>query len=101
MKSKNLLSRRTFVQRVGYTSAASGLSTIAPWLSAIAQPATPQSPNFVYVGASGNAKALHVFAVKDNHGLPLQTISTATPSALTLHPTQNILYATHAVDTYR
>jgi 6-phosphogluconolactonase len=100
MKSKNLLSRRTFVQRVGYTSAASGLSTLAPWLSAIAQPATTQSPRFAYVGASGNAQGLHVFAIQGNHWLPLQTISTATLSALILHPTQNILYTTHAVDTY-
>ncbi len=101
MKSKNLLTRRAFVQRVGYTSAASGLSTLAPWLSAIAQPASTQSPRFAYVGASGSAQGLHVFAIQGNHWTPIQTIPTATPSALTLHPTQNILYATYAVDTYR
>lgn len=100
MKSKSLLTRRKFVQRVGYTSAASGLSTLAPWLSAIAQPATTQSPRFAYIGASGDAQGLHVFAIKGNNWLPIQTISTATPSALVLHPTQNILYATHSVDTY-
>jgi 6-phosphogluconolactonase len=101
MKSKSLLSRRTFVQRVGYASAASGLSTLAPWLSATAQPPATQSPRFAYVGATGNAKGLHVFAVEGAHWLPIQTISTATPSALALHPTQDILYATHAVETYR
>jgi 6-phosphogluconolactonase len=101
MKSKKLLSRRAFVQRVGCTSVASGLSTLAPWLSAIAQPTSTQSPRFAYVGASGSAQGLHVFAIKGNNWLPLQTISTATPSALALHPTQNILYATHAVETYR
>jgi len=101
MKSKTLLSRRAFVQSVGYTSAASGLSTLAPWLNAAAQPAGTQSPGFAYVGTSGNAQGIHVFAIHGNRWLPIQTIATATPSALALHPSQNVLYATHAVDTYR
>jgi 6-phosphogluconolactonase (cycloisomerase 2 family) len=101
MKPNTLLSRRTFVQRMGYTSAASGLSTLVPWLPAIAQPTNKQSPRFAYVGSSGSEQGIHVFAIQNNRWLPIQTIFTATPSSLALHPTQNFLYATHAVDTYR
>jgi 6-phosphogluconolactonase len=101
MKPKKLLSRRAFVQRVGYASAASGISTLAPWLPAIAEPSSAQSPRFAYVGSAGNTKGIHVFAIEADRWVPIQTIATATPSALTLHPSQNVLYATHAVDTYR
>jgi 6-phosphogluconolactonase len=86
---------------MGYTSAAGGLSTLVPWLPAIAQPANTQSPRFAYVGSSGSTQGIHVFAIKGNNWLPIQTIAAPTPSALALHPTQNFLYATHAVDTYR
>ncbi|HEY6413715.1 MAG TPA: beta-propeller fold lactonase family protein [Edaphobacter sp.] len=101
MKSRTLLSRRAFVQRMGYTSAAGGLSTLVPWLPAIAQPISTQSPRFAYVGSSGSTPGIHVFAIKGNRWLPIQTIATATPSSLALHPTQKFLYATHEVDTYR
>src|SRR5580704_1924915 len=100
MRSRTLLSRRTFVQHMGYTSAAGGLSTLVPWLPAIAQPANTQSPRFAYVGSSGSTQGIHVFAIRGDHWLPIQTIATAIPSALALHPNQNFLYATHAVDTY-
>jgi 6-phosphogluconolactonase len=86
---------------MGYTSAAGGLSTLVPWLPAIAQPANTQSPRFAYVGSSGSTQGIHVFAIRGDHWLPIQTIATAIPSALALHPNQNFLYATHAVDTYR
>lgn len=101
MKSRKLLSRRAFVQRIGYTSAAGGLSTLVPWLPAIALPTNTQSPRFAYVGSAGSKQGIHVFAIRDNHWLPIQTIATATPSSLALHPTQDFLYATLAVDTYR
>jgi 6-phosphogluconolactonase len=101
MKSRTLLSRRAFVQRIGYTSVAGSLSTLVPWPPAIAQPVSARSPRFAYVGASGSAQGIHVFAIRDDRWLPIQTIATATPSSLALHPTQNFLYATHAVDTYR
>jgi 6-phosphogluconolactonase len=101
MKSRKLLSRRAFVQRMGYTSAASGLSTLLPWLPAIAQPSTTQSPRFAYVGSSGSTSAIHVFVIRSGRWLPIQTIAAPNPSSLALHPTQNFLYATHAVDTYR
>ena len=100
MKSKTLLSRRTFVQRVGYTSVAGGISTLVPWLPAIAQPSNARSPRFAYIGSSGNTKGIHVFAIEADRWVPIQAITTATPSALALHPSQNFLYATHAVDTY-
>jgi 6-phosphogluconolactonase len=98
VKSKTLLSRRTFVQRVGYTTAASGLGTLFPWLPAIAQRPITQSPRFAYLGSAGR---IDVFAIEGNHWRHLQTIATATPSSLALHPTQNFLYATHEVNTYR
>ncbi len=101
MRSKTLLTRRTFVQRVGYASAAGSLTTLVPWLPAIAQPANTQSPRFAYVGSSGSAQGIHVFAIRGDRWLPIQTISAATPSALALHPTQAFLYATHAIDSYR
>ena len=101
MKSRTLLSRRAFVQHMGYTSAAGSLSTLIPWLPAIAQPTSTQSPRFAYVGSSGSTQGIHVFAIRADHWLPIQTIAAPDPSSLALHPTQNFLYATHAVDTYR
>jgi 6-phosphogluconolactonase (cycloisomerase 2 family) len=99
MKSRTFLSRRAFVQRVGCTTAATGLSTFAPWLSAIAQPpSTQSSPRFAYVGST---QGIHVFAIEAEHWLLIQTIANATPSSLALHPRQSFLYATHDVDTYR
>jgi 6-phosphogluconolactonase len=98
MKSKKLLSRRAFVQHIGCITAA---STFTPWLPAIAQPRGVQSLRFAYVAASGSTPSIHVFAIERDHWRPIQTIPTAPPSALVLHPTQNFLYATHAVDTYR
>jgi 6-phosphogluconolactonase len=100
MKSRTLLSRRAFVQRMSYTSAAGSLCTLVPWLPAIAQSPSAQSPRFAYVGSSGSTQGIHVFAIQGDRWLTIQTIRTATPSALALHPTQNFLYATHAVDTY-
>ena len=97
MKSTSL-SRRAFVQRMGCTTAATGLSTSARWLRAIVQtPTARSSPRFAYLG---NAQGIHVFAIEGDRWHPLQTIATATPSSLAVHPTQNFLYATHDVDTF-
>jgi 6-phosphogluconolactonase len=99
MKSRTSLSRRAFVQRIGCTTAATGLSTFAPWLRAIAPPAiTQSSPRFAYIGS---AQGIHVFAIRNRRWLPIQTIATETPSSLALHPTQNFLYATHDTDTFQ
>ena len=86
---------------MGYTSAAGSLSTLVPWLPAIAQPISTQSPRFAYIGSSGSTKGIHVFAIRGDHWFPIQTIAAPAPSSLALHPTQNFLYSTHAVDTYR
>ncbi|RSZ45766.1 MULTISPECIES: lactonase family protein [unclassified Variovorax] len=108
--------RRTVMQWLGGASAAGAL---APLLPAHAQqaPATAgaataaPAPRFAYLGtytfdapggtAGGPAsKGIYVLAVQDGSWTPVQTVASANPSFLAVHPSQRFLYAINEIDTY-
>lgn len=63
--------------------------------------ATPRNQaGFAFVGSSPNPAdgALHVFRVSGARWIPVQTLPSAAPAHLVLHPTIPVLYAVHAVD---
>ncbi|MGJ7529317.1 lactonase family protein [Variovorax sp. GB1P17] len=112
--------RRAVMQWIG---GASALGTLTPWLPANAQSpsatatgATAASetptPRFAYVGtytsdapggtAGGPAsKGIHVLAVTDGGWPQVQTVSSANPSFLAVHPNRRFLYAINEIDIYQ
>lgn len=110
--------RRTVMQWLGGASAAGAL---APLLPAHAQqaPATAgaatappaPAPRFAYVGtytfdapggtAGGPAsKGIYVLAMQGDSWTPVQTVASANPSFLAVHPNRRFLYAINEIDTY-
>ncbi|WP_418119376.1 lactonase family protein [Variovorax sp. 350MFTsu5.1] len=111
--------RRTVMQWLG---GASTLGALSPVLPANAQqapatavpaeaPAGP-APRFAYVGtytfdapggtAGGPAsKGIYVLAMQDGGWTPLQTVESANPSFLAVHPNRRFLYAINEIDMYQ
>lgn len=113
--------RRAVMQWIG---SASALGALTPLLPAGAQ--TPAAgatatntaagnapvPRFAYVGtytsdapggtAGGPAsKGIYVLAIKDGGWTQVQSVASANPSFLAVHPSQRFLYAINEIDTYQ
>jgi 6-phosphogluconolactonase (cycloisomerase 2 family) len=111
--------RRAVMQWIG---GASALGALTPLLPAGAQ--TPDTasgnpavgnapaPRFAYVGtytfdapggtAGGPAsKGIYVLAMRDGGWTPVQTVASANPSFLAVHPSRRFLYAINEIDTYQ
>jgi 6-phosphogluconolactonase (cycloisomerase 2 family) len=113
--------RRAVMQWIG---GASALGAMTPLLPAGAQ--TPAAgatatntatsnapvPRFAYVGtytsdapggtAGGPAsKGIYVLAIKDGGWTQVQSVASANPSFLAVHPSQRFLYAINEIDTYQ
>jgi len=113
--------RRAVMQWIG---GASALGALTPLLPAGAQ--TPAAgatatntaasntpvPRFAYVGtytsdapggtAGGAAsKGIYVLAIKDGGWTQVQSLASANPSFLAVHPSQRFLYAINEIDTYQ
>lgn len=116
--------RRTVMQWIGGASAlgASALGALTPLAPAGAQAADAASgspaaasapaPRFAYVGtytfdapggtAGGPAsKGIYVLAIGDGGWTPVQSVASANPSFLALHPGRRFLYAINEIDTWQ
>ena len=112
--------RRAVMQWIG---GASALGALTPLLPASAQTSTgttttnaavanAPAPRFAYVGtytsdapggtAGGPAsKGIYVLAIKDGGWTQVQSVTSANPSFLAMHPNQRFLYAINEIDTYQ
>ncbi|WP_198086895.1 beta-propeller fold lactonase family protein [Variovorax sp. E3] len=109
--------RRTVMQWIGGSSA---LGALTPWLPAHAQApdaaatntSSAPAPRFAYVGtythdapggtAGGPAsKGIYVLAVQDGGWTQVQTVASANPSFLAVHPSRRFLFAINEIDTYQ
>ncbi len=111
--------RRTVMQWIGGASTLGALSPVLPanaqQASATAVPAEAPAgpaPRFAYVGtytfdapggtAGGPAsKGIYVLAMQDGGWTPLQTVESANPSFLAVHPNRRFLYAINEIDMYQ
>ncbi|MDP9602513.1 UNVERIFIED_ORG: 6-phosphogluconolactonase (cycloisomerase 2 family) [Variovorax paradoxus] len=110
--------RRTVMQWLGSASAAGALAPLLPahaqqapaTASAATAPPSP-APRFAYVGtytfdapggtAGGPAsKGIYVLAMQGDNWTPVQTVASANPSFLAVHPNRRFLYAINEIDTY-
>ncbi|RTQ34987.1 6-phosphogluconolactonase [Variovorax gossypii] len=110
--------RRTVMQWLGGASAAGALAPLLPvhaqqapaTASAATAPPSP-APRFAYVGtytfdapggtAGGPAsKGIYVLAMQGDNWTPVQTVASANPSFLAVHPNRRFLYAINEIDTY-
>lgn len=110
--------RRTVMQWLGSASAAGALAPLLPahaqqapaTASAATAPPAP-APRFAYVGtytfdapggtAGGPAsKGIYVLAMQGDSWTPVQTVASANPSFLAVHPNRRFLYAINEIDTY-
>nr|WP_144299092.1 lactonase family protein [Variovorax paradoxus] len=101
---------------------ASALGALTPLVPAGAQTpetannsaaaSTAPAPRFAYVGtytfdapggtAGGPAsKGIYVLAMRDGGWTPVQTVASANPSFLAVHPSRRFLYAINEIDTYQ
>ncbi|HEX7865413.1 MAG TPA: lactonase family protein [Variovorax sp.] len=110
--------RRTVMQWIGGASAASALAPLlpahaqqAPATAGAATAAPAPAPRFAYVGtytfdapggtAGGPAsKGIYVLTMQDGSWTPVQTVASANPSFLAMHPNRRFLYAINEIDAY-
>ncbi|WP_432730118.1 lactonase family protein [Variovorax sp. W6] len=110
--------RRTVMQWLGGASAAGALAPLlpahaqqAPAAGGAATAPPAPAPRFAYVGtytfdapggtAGGPAsKGIYVLAMQGDSWTPVQTVASANPSFLALHPNRRFLYAINEIDTY-
>ncbi|MFH0134393.1 lactonase family protein [Variovorax sp. VaC1] len=112
--------RRTVMQWIGGASALGALTPLVPAGAQTPDAASRNSPaathalppRFAYVGtytsdapggtAGGPAsKGIYVLAVNDGGWTQVQTVASANPSFLAVHPSQRFLYAINEIDTYQ
>ena len=89
-------SRRTFLQGIGYSSVLGALDNILPRSKALlhAQIDAVSPAGFAYIASKG----IDVFEVSGDHWTWKQKHPSRSPVSLTLHPTQQFLYAANEVD---
>ena len=91
--------RRRFMRIMAGSAAAATVSASGMgWLP------SASAPRFAYVGRAGkgaNAGAIEAFAVHAGGWRHLQTLTSARPAALALHPSRRYLYAANDIETYR
>jgi len=94
-------SRRTFLQGVGCTSAASALSKVVR-SNDLLPSRTDETPpaGFAYVGSTDDVSAsgIHVFKICGDYWSRKQSIPSRSPISLVLHPNQQYLYAANEID---
>jgi 6-phosphogluconolactonase (cycloisomerase 2 family) len=112
--------RRAVMQWIGGASALGALTPLVPAGAqtpdtANSSPATTgnaPAPRFAYVGtytfdapggtAGGPAsKGIYVLAMRDGGWTQVQTVASANPSFLAVHPSRRFLYAINEIDTYQ
>ncbi|MDP9992319.1 6-phosphogluconolactonase (cycloisomerase 2 family) [Variovorax boronicumulans] len=111
--------RRAVMQWIGGASALGALTPLVPagaqtpeTTSSSAAASTAPAPRFAYIGtytfdapggtAGGPAsKGIYVLAMRDSGWTPVQTVASANPSFLAVHPSRRFLYAINEIDTYQ
>lgn len=111
--------RRAVMQWIGGASALGALTPMVPagaqtpdTGAAATTASTAPAPRFAYVGtytsdapggtAGGPAsKGIYVLAIRDGSWTPVQTVASANPSFLAVHPSRRFLYAINEIDTYQ
>lgn len=121
--------RRAVMQWIGGASALGALTPLLPAGAQTTNAASPNAatataaantavagnapaPRFAYVGtytsgapggtAGGPAsKGIHVLAIGDGAWAPVQTVASANPSFLAVHPSQRFLYAINEIESYQ
>ncbi|MDQ0069662.1 6-phosphogluconolactonase (cycloisomerase 2 family) [Variovorax boronicumulans] len=111
--------RRAVMQWIGGASALGALTPLVPAGAQTPETAnnsaavsTAPAPRFAYVGtytfdapggtAGGPAsKGIYVLAMRDGGWTPVQTVASANPSFLAVHPSRRFLYAINEIDTYQ
>ncbi|WP_158750684.1 beta-propeller fold lactonase family protein [Acidobacterium sp. S8] len=91
-------SRRTFLQGIGYSSVLGALDNILPHSKTLlhAQTNAISPDQFAYIASKG----IDVFELSADHWTWKQNVPSRSPVSLTLHPSQQFLYAANEVDEY-
>jgi 6-phosphogluconolactonase len=107
-KTKNRLSRRKFLQNLGYVSfAGSGYAAVPNFMAAQAFGSSSSEDRVQYAYVSSNAgprkegHGIDVFAVNGGRWERVQSVSSPSPSFLMLHPAQHVLYVANEMDEYQ
>jgi 6-phosphogluconolactonase len=98
---RDSLTRRTFVRMAGLVS----LAGQAKWLPAATRPflqkAEVQRPKFAFVGVTGQAEGVHVYAIEDERWRLQQIVSSEAPVSLALHPSRRTLYVLNEISEFQ
>jgi 6-phosphogluconolactonase len=98
---RDSLTRRSFVRMAGLAS----LTGQAKWLHAAARPsqhdAVGERPKFAFVGVSGQAEGVHIYAIEGERWRLQQIVSSKAPVSLALHPSRRTLYVLNEISEFQ
>lgn len=96
------LTRRSFVRMAGIASAASQVKLLHADVASLAQaaPAESEQPKFAYVGVTGPAEALHVYAIERGQWRLQQTLPCEAPVSLALYPQRRALFVLNGISEF-